>query len=120
MQISSPYQQKIWLKSYDKDVKPEIEIETVSLAQTFKDAVRDFPNKLCYDFRGVTQTYSEVEKNINGFANFLVQNGVKKGDRVAIHLPNTPQYLIALYGTFYAGCTQVGVNFLLKSIYLPL
>jgi len=56
-----------------------------------------------------------VEKNINSFANFLVQNGVKKGDRVAIHLPNTPQYLIALYGTFYAGCTQVGVNFLLKS-----
>ena len=45
----------------------------------------------------------------------VVKNGVKKGDRVAFHLPNCPQYIIALYGTFYAGGTSIGINFLLKS-----
>jgi len=39
---------------------------------------------------------------------------LKKGDRIAIHLPNIPQYIIALYGTFYAGCTSTGMNFLLQ------
>lgn len=114
MMESSPYSEKIWLKSYDDHVKPEIDFEIMSLADTMKNAVKNFPNKICCDLQGTTTTYKEIEKKINCFANFFIQNGLEKGDRIAIHLPNIPQYVIALYGTFYAGCTSTGMNFLLQ------
>ncbi len=115
MKEGSPYSSKIWLKSYDDHVKPEIDVESISLVNTMKNSAKEFPETICYDFQGETATYKEVEERVISFANFLVKNGVKKGDRVAFHLPNCPQYIIALYGTFYAGGTSVGINFLLKS-----
>ena len=110
----SPYTSKIWLKSYDEHVKPELEFDIKSIDQAFKDTARNFPNCICYDFQGSCATFQEAEKFVNSFANFLLENGIKKGDRVAINLPNSPQYIIALFGTFYAGCASTGVNFLLS------
>ena len=114
MMESSPYSEKIWKKSYDDHVKPEIDFEIISLADSMKRTVKDFPDNICCDLQGTTYTFKEIEKNINCFANFFIQNGLKKGDRIAIHLPNIPQYIIALYGTFYAGCTSTGMNFLMQ------
>ncbi|MFX1594219.1 MAG: AMP-binding protein [Promethearchaeota archaeon] len=114
MMQNSPYSSKIWTKSYDNHVKQDIDYEIISLADSMKRTVRDFPHDLCYDLQGSTNTFREMEKMINSFANFFIQNGLKKGDRIAIHLPNIPQYIIALYGTFYAGCTSTGMNFLLQ------
>jgi acyl-CoA synthetase (AMP-forming)/AMP-acid ligase II len=110
----SPYASKIWLKSYDDHVKPELDIELVSLAEMMKNVVKEFPDSLCYDFQAEKATFQEAEKHVISFANFLVENGLKKGDRVAIMLPNLPQYFIGLWGTFYAGCTSTGMNFLLQ------
>ena len=112
---SSPYASKIWLKSYDAHVKPEIEIEIFSLAEMFRRTVEKYPNSLCYDFQGSMATFRETEKLINSFANFLVENGVKKGEKVAINLPNLPQFIVALFGTFCAGSAASGINFLLSS-----
>ncbi len=111
---SSPYSSKIWKKSYDDHVTPEIDFEIISLADSMKRSVNDFPDNICCDLQGTIYTFKEIEKRINCFANFFLQNGLKKGDRIAIHLPNIPQYIIALYGTFYAGCTSTGMNFLLQ------
>ncbi|TFG24481.1 MAG: AMP-dependent synthetase [Promethearchaeota archaeon] len=112
---SSPYSSKIWLKSYDDHVKPEIELEVYSLAEMFQRTANKYPDNLCYDFQGLKATFKETESYINSFANCLVENGVKKGDRVAINLPNLPQFIISLFGTFYAGCAASGINFLLSS-----
>jgi len=114
MMQNSPYSSKIWIKSYDDHVKPEIDLEIISLADSMKRTVRDFPDIICCDLQGTTYTFKEIEMQINSFANFFVQMGLKKGDRIAIHLPNIPQYIIALYGTFYVGCTSTGMNFLLQ------
>ena len=111
---SSPYSEKIWLKSYDKHVKPEIDIEIYSLAEMMRRTVRKFPDSLCYDFQGARATFQETENFIKSFANFLIDNGVKKGDRVVINLPNIPQFIVSLFGTFYAGCAASGMNFLLQ------
>ncbi|MFX1321119.1 MAG: AMP-binding protein, partial [Promethearchaeota archaeon] len=111
----SPYSEKIWLKSYDSHVKPEIDVEVISLAELMKNTVEKFPDSLCYDFQGICATYQEVERDIISFANFLLENGVQKGDRVAIMLPNTPQYFVAVWATFYAGCTSTGMNFLMQT-----
>ncbi len=111
---SSPYSEKIWLKSYDKHVKPEIDIEIYSLAEMMRRTVQKFPDSLCYDFQGARATFQETENYIKSFANFLIENGVKKGDRVVINLPNIPQFIVSLFGTFYAGCAASGMNFLLQ------
>jgi len=111
---SSPYKSKIWLKSYDDHVKPEIDIEVYSLAEMLRRTVEKYPDSLWFDFQGNSATFQEAEKLINSFSNFLVENGVKKGERVAINLPNLPQFIIALFGTFCAGCAGSGINFLLS------
>ena len=114
MMESSPYSEKIWLKSYDKHVKPEIEIEVYSIAEMFRRTVQKFPDSLCYDFQGSRATFEETDKYAISFANCLLENGLTKGDRVAINLPNIPQFIVALFGTFYAGCAASGINFLLQ------
>ena len=111
----SPYSEKIWLKSYDEHAKPEIDIELYSMAEMMKRTVNRYPNSLCYDFQGTRATFKEAEGFVNSFANFLVDNGLKKGDRVVINLPNLPQFIISLFGTFYAGCAASGMNFLLQA-----
>jgi long-chain acyl-CoA synthetase len=114
MNDSSPYASKIWLKSYDDHAKPEIDIEVYSLAEMLKKTVEKYPDSLCYDFQGSKATFKVAQKYINSFSNFLAENGIKKGDRVVINLPNLPQFIIALFGTFTAGCAASGMNFLLS------
>ena len=112
---SNPYASKPWLKMFDDHVPENVEYDVISLADMLRRSVSAYPDTICYDFRGATATYKEFEKDVIRFANFLIANGVKKGDRVAILLPNSAQYLVALFGTFYAGCASTGLSFLLKS-----
>jgi len=111
---SSPYSNKIWLKSYDEHVKPLLDLEIYSLAEMLRRTVDKYPDSLCYDFQGACASFREAGRFINSFANFLAQNGIKKGDRVVINLPNIPQFIVALFGTFCAGCAASGMNFLLS------
>ncbi len=105
--------EKIWIEHYDDFVKPEIDFDEISLADTLRNSVKKYPNSIIYEFMGATATYHEFEKRVISFANFLRENGFKKGDTIAICLPNCPQYLTALYGGFYNGCVISGLNFLL-------
>ncbi|TXT66348.1 MAG: Acyl-CoA synthetase (AMP-forming)/AMP-acid ligase II [Promethearchaeota archaeon] len=111
----SPYLAKIWQKHYDNYIEEDLEFEVRSLADTLRDSVKNYPESLVYEFMGTTATYQEFEKNVIAFANFLVENGLKKGDKIAINLPNCPQFLIALFGAFYAGVVVSGLNFLLQA-----
>ncbi len=110
----SPYSNKIWLKSYDEHVKPILDLEIYSLAEMLRRTVDKYPDSLCYDFQGACASFREAGRFINSFANFLAQNGIKKGDRVVINLPNIPQFIVALFGTFCASCAASGMNFLLS------
>ncbi|MFX0059109.1 MAG: AMP-binding protein, partial [Candidatus Heimdallarchaeota archaeon] len=113
---SSPYSSKIWLKSYDDHVKPMLDLEIYSIAEMFRNTVEEYQNSLCYDFQGSRATFKEAGRLVNSFANFLIENGLEKGDRVVINLPNVPQFIVALFGTFCAGCAASGMNFLLSPI----
>ncbi|MBD3212002.1 MAG: AMP-binding protein [Candidatus Lokiarchaeota archaeon] len=110
----SPYEEKIWLKSYDDHVKPELDLEIYTLVDMLKRTAQKYPDSLAYDFQGSCATFRKMLGYVNSFAHFLVENGVKKGDRVVINLPNLPQFIIALFGTFFAGCGASGMNFLLS------
>jgi len=89
----SPYDAKIWTKSYDKHVKPNLEYPKGSLGKIFDDAMKKYPERIACYFMKRAMSFSELREYTHRFATFLQKNGLKKGDRVAINLANCPQYL---------------------------
>jgi long-chain acyl-CoA synthetase len=74
-----------------------------------------FPDRIAFHFMEYSMPYSEVIESSQIFATFLQKNGLKKGDVVAINLPNCPQYQIAVYGTYFAGGVVTGCSALLSA-----
>jgi long-chain acyl-CoA synthetase len=107
------YDEKPWLKSYDPQVKPEIQIPEISLVDYYESVAKKYENRPAFYFLGLSFTYGEFIERANRFAQALIQNGCKRGDVVAINLPNLPQFLIALSGALKAGCAASGVSPLL-------
>ena len=110
----SPYDAKIWTKSYDKHVKPNLEYPKGSLGKIFDDAMKKYPERIACYFMKRAMSFSELREYTHRFATFLQKNGLKKGDRVAINLANCPQYLAAHYGTILAGGVASGCSPLLS------
>ncbi|MBF0449947.1 MAG: AMP-binding protein [Candidatus Magnetomorum sp.] len=107
------YDSKPWLKSYDPGVSPEIEITDRSLIERFNRVRQQLGKNMAFQFLDITMNYETLMKNADCFARCLADHNLKKGDVVAINLPNTPQYLIALIGTLKAGCVVSGLSPLL-------
>jgi len=110
----SPYDAKIWTKSYDKHVKPNLEYPKGSLGKIFDDAMKKYPERIACYFMKRAMSFSELREYTHRFATFLQKNGLKKGDRVAINLANCPQYLVAHFGTILAGGVASGCSPLLS------
>ncbi|CAH0533286.1 Long-chain-fatty-acid--CoA ligase [Vibrio stylophorae] len=103
---------KVWLKRYPADVPAEINPEQYSsLVHLFETAVAKFADQPAYINMGEVMTFRKLEERSRAFAAYL-QNELKlkKGDRVAIMMPNLLQYPIALFGILRAGCIAVNVN----------
>jgi long-chain acyl-CoA synthetase len=80
------------------------------LFKILDESARDYPEKIFTIFNGGTKTFSEVKDTADRIANFLVSKGIKKGDRVAIFLPNTPHYPAIFFGILKAGAVCVTCN----------
>ena len=104
---------RIWIKSYDPFVEPDMKIPDVSFVGLMDRVFQDFADRPACHFMGHTTTYAQLDLSSRKFAAFLAAAGLEKGDVVGINLPNLPQYLIALMGTLRAGCVQSGVSPLL-------
>ncbi|MEW5722518.1 MAG: long-chain fatty acid--CoA ligase [Thermodesulfobacteriota bacterium] len=74
------------------------------------DAARDWPDQVFTIFNGAIRTYAQVKDTADRLANFLASRGVKKGDRVAIFLPNLPHYPAIYFGILKAGAVCVTCN----------
>ena len=102
---------KIWLKSYPQGVPPEISIDHVpSLVALFEKACTTYADKVAYISMDKTMTYRQLDEESHAFAGWLQSLGLKKGDRVALMMPNLLQYPVALFGTLRAGCVVVNCN----------
>jgi long-chain acyl-CoA synthetase len=103
---------KFWLKDYPAGVLTEIDPDSVSsLKQMFEDACRDYASRPAFSNMGRTLTYAEIDRAAGRFGAWLQKEaGLKKGDRVALMMPNILQYPIAIIGTLRAGMTVVNVN----------
>jgi long-chain acyl-CoA synthetase len=103
--------EKIWLQSYPAGVPAEIDIEHIpSLVALFEQACATYADKVAYISMGKEMTYRQLEADSMAFAGWLQSKGLKKGDRVALMMPNLLQYPVALFGTLRAGCIVVNCN----------
>jgi long-chain acyl-CoA synthetase len=107
------YDDKPWINHYDPWVTPEINIPDKTYADLLNDSFHLFPDRPALYFFGRMMTFRQLDRMSNRFADFLIQHGCGPGDVVGIHLPNIPQYLIALAGSLRAGCAVSGMSFLL-------
>jgi long-chain acyl-CoA synthetase len=101
---------KLWQKNYDKGVPTTIEYPKAPLFHFLEEAARKYPDRACTIFKGAVVTYKEMNDISNRVAAALVDMGVKKGDRVGMFMPNTPQFVMIYYGILKAGAAVVATN----------
>ncbi len=111
--------EKPWLAHYEKDVPHTIDYPPIPLHQMLEDSARKYPDrpaaKLILRYLGpitlgATLNYRQLQDQVNRFAAALAALGVHKGDRVALMLPNLPQFVIGFYGALKAGAIVVNTN----------
>jgi long-chain acyl-CoA synthetase len=106
---------KPWTKNYDEGVPSEINIPEKPLYSLIDDAANTYPEKTAIIFFDKKITYKQLKEMIDRFAHALQEHGVKKGDVVAIMLPNTPQFVISYYAILKIGGIVTPLNPLYKS-----
>jgi len=84
------------------------------LTDIIEDKARRYPNHVVFQFRDYPITLGELNERINRAANGFLALGVKKGDKVAIMLPNCPEFLYAWFGLNKIGAVEVPINVALK------
>ncbi|MDN4596423.1 long-chain-fatty-acid--CoA ligase [Leifsonia sp. F6_8S_P_1A] len=106
----SPYDAMPWVASYAPDVPARVEEPEGSLSHLIDESVRTYGSHVALEFFGATTTYAELGDQIARAAEGLRKLGVKKGDRVALVLPNCPQHVAAFYAVLRLGAVVVEHN----------
>ncbi|MGB8643699.1 MAG: long-chain fatty acid--CoA ligase [Anaerolineae bacterium] len=118
---------KIWVKHYEPGVRPHLDYPDAPLFSFLDRSASKYPNRKALIFGAVahalpgqplfdgSMTYRELSALVNRMANALASLGVKKGDRVAVYLPNSPQFVISYYAVLKLGAYVVPTN----PIYVP-
>ena len=102
---------RIWLKSYPSGVPADIEPgQYPSLVALMEEAFRTHADKVAYSFMGKDISYAQTDALSSAFAAYLQGLGLVKGDRVALMMPNVPQYPVAVAAVLRAGLVVVNVN----------
>ena len=102
---------KSWLKTYPKDIPHEIDLsKNLTLIDVFEESFKKNASKTAFESFGQSLSFEELDLASEYFASFLQFQGVKKGDRVALMMPNVLQYPIALAGALRCGAIVVNVN----------
>jgi long-chain acyl-CoA synthetase len=99
-----------WIRHYEQGVPAHLDIPDRSLAWLLDNAAKRHPGHTALIYFGTKLTYARLSNLANRFAVSLQRLGVQKGDRVAIALPNIPQYPIAFFGALRAGAVVVPTN----------
>jgi len=109
------YEEKIWLKHFEEKVPATLAYPKVPLYTFLEQSAKKHPDNRSLSYLGNNISYAELDKLVNRAANCFLQLGICKGDRVAIYLANTPQFIIALYGVLKIGAIAVPINPLYQS-----
>jgi len=104
------YEARPWIKWYLKGVAPDVTIEEKSVVDTFDETTEKWKDKTAVIFYGRKMNYRELRDQVDRFATALHDLGIKKGDKVALLLLNSPQFIIAYMGALKAGATLTAIS----------
>lgn len=103
--------EKIWLKHYPAGVPWDIDADQYpSINAVLAESCQRFRDRSGYYHMGKTITFGELDQLSSQFASYLQQQGLKKGDRIALQMPNVLQYPVAMFGALKAGLIVVNTN----------
>ena len=92
-----------------------MEIKIKSIRELIEKQAHDYPSKAAIIFENRSITFLELKSIVFRLANNLIQEGIKKGDKVALYLPNGPEYIYSYLALFSIGATVVPFDFMLKN-----
>jgi long-chain acyl-CoA synthetase len=101
---------RVWHKAYPPGVPKDVVIENITLPEVLTRTADRYPDNVALFYMGTAITYSELERLVNRFASALLDLGIKEGTKVAMLLPNIPQYVIANYAIYRTGAITVMNN----------
>lgn len=104
------YEDKPWLAHYDEGVPAHINYNDITLPQLLFNAVKEYPDNTALIFQGYRVTYRQLWEMTGRFATCLASFGIKKGDAVAILLPNMIPTVVAYYAVLRLGAIVVMNN----------
>jgi long-chain acyl-CoA synthetase len=104
------YEDKPWLASYEKGVPPKVDYEEIAMPAILERSTDQFPEKMAVLFQGYKITYRQLDDMVNRFAVCLHEFGIKKGDSVAILLPNLIPCIAAYFAILKLGAIAVMNN----------
>ncbi len=99
-----------WTRKYPVDIEWDADVPQSTMVQMLEESVKKHGKRTCLNFMGNKLTYKQVGEMVDNFAKSLQDQGVGKGSKVGLCLPNTPFYVIAYYGAMKAGATVVNFN----------
>ena len=103
--------EKIWLKQYPAGVPANINVEQYgSLVALLDESFKKYAGRMAYKFMGKAITFAQIDDASRALAAYLQAQGLEKGDRIAIMMPNVPQYPVACAAVLRAGYVVVNVN----------
>ena len=102
---------KPWLENYPEGVPAEIDLsEYSSIVDIFDQSCKKYGARPAYINFGKEMGFNELDKHSRDFAAYLQSNGLQKGDRIAVMMPNVLQYPVAIFGALRAGLVVVNTN----------
>ena len=108
--ISNVSEFRPWFKHYDPEVPPHLTYPHVPLYRLLDETAAKHPDSPCTNFFSRRLTYQQIKELSDRFAASIQSLGIRKGDRVVLLLPNSPQFLVAYYGLLKAGTVIVPLN----------
>jgi long-chain acyl-CoA synthetase len=99
-----------WVARYEPGVPGQVEVPDITLDGILRQAARRTPGHAALDFLGARTTYAQLDGAVDRFAHVLQGMGVERGDRVSLHLPTSPAFVIASMGALRAGASVVPMN----------
>jgi long-chain acyl-CoA synthetase len=102
--------ERSWHRSYPAEVSPVLDVQPVTMPRVLADRAAQCPNSAALDYMGKILTYREFDSLVNRFGTAIFSLGIRKGDKVAILLPNLPQTAVANLAAMRIGAVPVMLN----------
>jgi long-chain acyl-CoA synthetase len=116
MDAKAKYDERPWLRFYPEGVPANVDIPERSLPDVFDEVATRYSDKAAVIFYGNKVSYKKLKEEVDRFATALHDLGIRKGDKVALYLLNSPQYVIAYFAVLRLGATVTPISPVYTSI----